>query len=336
VALVRATRLVLLIGLAFALAPSAQASAACVVSKSTAYDNPAEGNGATSVYSGQQVAQSFKVPSTTPLHHVSIYAANIGATDDAINVELRTDTAGKPGDVIASRSRVLANTTLAFADFDFTSSNLTLTAGTTYYLVATNTAAAQLDGYTWESDGTGATYPDGSFYFSTSGGAMWVNNTSFDQLFQVWGQACVADQQPDTVKPTIQAVALGSKTFRAASSGGSVARKLHPVGTKVSFKLSEAASVRFTVERKLKGRKKGKKCVAPTKKNRKKKRCTRYKKLKGSFTRTGQPGANSFRFTGRLRGKKLAPGSYRLVSVATDAANNKSKPKRATFRIVRR
>ena len=140
---------------------------------------------------------------------------------------------------------------------------------------------------------------------------------------------------PDTIAPSIPSLALGSKTFRAAAKGGSVARKARPVGTKVSYKLSEAASAKFTVERALKGRKKGKKCVAPNSHNRHAKRCARYRRLKGSFTRASTAGANSFRFTGRLRGKKLSPGRYRLVMVATDAAGNKSKPKRA-FRIVRR
>jgi len=59
-------------------------------------------------------------------------------------------------------------------------------------------------------------------------------------------------------------------------------------------------------------------------------------RLKGSFSRASTAGLNSFRFTGRLRGKKLRPGRYRLVMVATDAAKNKSKPRRAKFRVVLR
>jgi hypothetical protein len=104
----------------------------------------------------------------------------------------------------------------------------------------------------------------------------------------------------------------------------------------VRYRVSEAGTARFTVERRAKGRKKGKRCVAPTKKNAKAKRCTRYVKLKGSFSRASTAGLNSFRFTGRLRGRKLRPGRYRLVMVAIDAAKNKSKPKRVKFRIVLR
>jgi hypothetical protein len=59
-------------------------------------------------------------------------------------------------------------------------------------------------------------------------------------------------------------------------------------------------------------------------------------RLKGSFSRTGKAGLNNFRFTGRLRARKLRPGRYRLVMVATDPAGNRSKPKRTKFRVVRR
>ena len=56
--------------------------------------------------------------------------------------------------------------------------------------------------------------------------------------------------------------------------------------------------------------------------------------MSGSFTHRGVAGRNSFRFTGRLAGRKLTPGSYRLVAVAKDAAGNASLPKRASFRVV--
>jgi hypothetical protein len=140
----------------------------------------------------------------------------------------------------------------------------------------------------------------------------------------------------DTVAPKVLSLGFLNSSFRAARKGGSIARRKPPVGTRVRYRLSEAATARFTIQRAAKGRKKGHRCVRPTKKNRKAKRCTRYVKLKGSFSRISKAGLNSFRFTGRLRGKKLRPGRYRLVMVATDAAKNKSKPKRAKFRIVLR
>ena len=42
------------------------------------------------------------------------------------------------------------------------------------------------------------------------------------------------------------------------------------------------------------------------------KRCTRYVKLSGSFSRPlGKAGAGTFSFSGRLSGHPLAPGRYR-------------------------
>ena len=71
-----------------------------------------------------------------------------------------------------------------------------------------------------------------------------------------------------------------------------------------------------------------------TNKNRKGKRCTRVVTLKGSFSRTGVAGQNSFHFTGRLNGRKLKAGRYRLVATPT-AGGKKGKPTSARFRIVR-
>ena len=100
----------------------------------------------------------------------------------------------------------------------------------------------------------------------------------------------------------------------------------------MSYTLAEDATVEFTVERATKGRRKGGKCVA---KRRKGKRCTTYKQIKGSFAQAGKKGANSFKFTGRVGGKKLRPASYRLVAIATDTAGNRGHAVRTAFRIKR-
>jgi uncharacterized delta-60 repeat protein len=142
-------------------------------------------------------------------------------------------------------------------------------------------------------------------------------------------------QVADTTLPGFASFAV-TPSFRAAATGDSVAAARARAGAKVSYALTEPAQVSFTVERPVAGRKVGRDCVKPAKKNRKRKRCTRYVALKGSFTHAGKAGANSLKFTGRLRNRKLTAGPYRLVAVATDAAGNKSAAKRAKFRIVRR
>ncbi len=144
----------------------------------------------------------------------------------------------------------------------------------------------------------------------------------------------------DVTKPALGALGLSSATFKAAKSGASVSAKRKSmakvkVGTKVSYRLSEAATVAFVVERKTTGRRASGKCRPKTRKNAKKARCTRYVKVPGSFTVNGQAGENTFTFRGRMGGKALKPGSYRLNGTATDPAKNASAPKRKAFKIVK-
>jgi DNA-binding beta-propeller fold protein YncE len=138
---------------------------------------------------------------------------------------------------------------------------------------------------------------------------------------------------PDTTKPLLSALSFSPARFRAAGSGPSISAR---VGTKVSYSLSEPAAVSFKVERALPGRRAGKRCVKPRRSNRRAKRCTRYVTQRGGFAHQGAAGKNSFTFRGRLRGRKLAPGKYRLRAVAADSAANKSLAERSSFRIVRR
>ena len=95
------------------------------------------------------------------------------------------------------------------------------------------------------------------------------------------------------------------------------------------YALTAAASVNFTVERALKGRRVGGKCRKQTEANRSKKRCTRYRALKSGFVLQGVAGENGFRFSGRVGAKALRPGKYRLVATAGASV------KRAAFTITR-
>ena len=138
--------------------------------------------------------------------------------------------------------------------------------------------------------------------------------------------------QPDLSAPVIRDLTVSPRRFVAARRGGSVAAA---AGAKVSYRSSEAGRTTFKVKRAAPGRRVGGKCVAPTRRNRSARPCTRYVLMRGSFTRAARNGANSFRFTGRLVGKTLRPGKYRLVARAKDAAGNLSKSVEAPFGIRR-
>ena len=104
---------------------------------------------------------------------------------------------------------------------------------------------------------------------------------------------------------------------------------------KSSYRLSERATVSFTVEEAVVGRKRMGRCLADTSSRRRLPRCTRYVSLHGSFKQSRRVGLNSFRFTGRLGNATLTVGNYRLIATARDAAGNVSAPIRVSFTIHR-
>jgi hypothetical protein len=120
-------------------------------------------------------------------------------------------------------------------------------------------------------------------------------------------------------------------TFRAAARGSSVRAARVAVGTRLRYSLSEAARVTFTVHRRVRGRRLGRRCVVGRRVGR---RCVKLIAVTGSFSVNSAAGATSRRITGRLSGRRLAPGSYRLTGRARDAAGNRSRAAYANFTIV--
>jgi hypothetical protein len=138
----------------------------------------------------------------------------------------------------------------------------------------------------------------------------------------------------DNGAPLLSSVALAPGSFRAAATGQAVSSRA-PVGARVFYRLSEAATVTWGVEKGTVGRTVGGRCVRKTRRNASKRRCLRFVRMLGSFQTRGAEGQNGFRFSGRLNGKKLAPGSYKLVGVAKDVVGLKSKTQKRNFRVVK-
>jgi hypothetical protein len=145
--------------------------------------------------------------------------------------------------------------------------------------------------------------------------------------------ATAAPAAADVVAPSLSALSLAPRRFRAAARGASIASR---VGAALRFRLSERGTVRFRAQRATKGRRVRGACRRATAKNRRRPRCTRFVAVHGSFRVPGSTGANKVRFRGRIGGRRLRPGRYRLVAIASDLAGNASKPARTPFRIVRR
>jgi CSLREA domain-containing protein len=120
-------------------------------------------------------------------------------------------------------------------------------------------------------------------------------NASADATFTTTAQGGGAAK--DTTAPIILSASVKPKTFRRRR------------GTTFRYKLSEPAKVVFTIQRR-----KGKRYVKATR-----------------FSKASKAGANIRKF----RTRKLRPGRYRATLVATDAAGNRSKARRVTFRVKR-
>jgi hypothetical protein len=138
---------------------------------------------------------------------------------------------------------------------------------------------------------------------------------------------------PSPAAGQIQSLALAPSTFRPAQSGEAVISAAKtaraPIGTTVTYSLSATATTKFSVERKTSGRKVGRRCVKQTKSNKSKAKCALLKPVSGGFTHSGAAGLNSFKFTGRVGNRALAPGRYELVASAGGGV------KRAPFAIVK-
>jgi hypothetical protein len=127
----------------------------------------------------------------------------------------------------------------------------------------------------------------------------------------------VVPKAVDRTKPRLTALRIRPRAFRARR------------GAKIRFRLSEVAAVTFNVQKRVRKRVRSKGRVRS-------KVRLRYVTMRGSFQRRARKGINNFQFNARLRGKRLARGSYRLVATPRDTAGNTGRAARVRFRIVRR
>jgi hypothetical protein len=138
----------------------------------------------------------------------------------------------------------------------------------------------------------------------------------------------------DRVAPTVTA-RLTNARFRLGRGRTAITAARARVGTTFRITLSEPAAFAIRISRVTTGVKKGKRCVKRTKKTRKGKRCALLT-TRGTLTRrAGKQGRNNVKFSGRIGRKALSRGRHQAEIVATDAAGNRSRPKRLAFTIVR-
>ena len=112
-------------------------------------------------------------------------------------------------------------------------------------------------------------------------------------------------EQPVRARPALTRLALMPNVVAAARRGPAVAPRGR-AGAALRFRLSEPAGVRFT--------------IAPGGDRQR-------------FQVRGRRGLNRMRFSGRVRGRALAAGSYALTAIATGRTGLRSEPTTVRFRI---
>ena len=138
----------------------------------------------------------------------------------------------------------------------------------------------------------------------------------------------------DVTAPAISRLRMLRKRFAVAKKRTAKSARRAKRGSAFLFTLSEDARTSIAIARALPGRRSGKRCVKPRK--RLKRRCTRYRVV-STLTRTKtKQGANRIAFSGRIGARRLKPGRYRATVGAVDAAGNRAKARRVSFRVVRR
>ena len=140
---------------------------------------------------------------------------------------------------------------------------------------------------------------------------------------------------PDRTRPAISRFSMSRKRFRLGRKR-TPRTAATPRGTAFRFRLSEAADATITIHRALSGRRVGKSCRKPSRRLRKRRKCTRYVRRGTLRRRQLKAGSRRVAFTGRIGSTKLKAGRYRATISATDAAKNKSQSRRTSFRVVRR
>ncbi len=147
-----------------------------------------------------------------------------------------------------------------------------------------------------------------------------------------------APQPTKPRKATISALRESNSTFAVGPSSTPLSGKassVHPKrGTVFSFRLDQPATVTIAIQKKTRGRRVGRSCRPDSRSLRHKPSCTRTVTV-ATLTRSAHTGLNKVAFSGRVRGKALAPGRYQVAFIAVDSAGA-SPPKTLTLTIVKR
>ena len=194
------------------------------------------------------------------------------------------------------------------------------------------------DGYAWLRDGTPIAGETASTYVTTAGDVghrlACRLTVTYPLPFSVTSTATsaaitVQPAPPPPPTPALSALDITPRMFTL--TGRRVGGRCQPwsrsdrggrpcvrrVALTVRFRLSVGATVTFAIERVLPGRLTRGRCTAPTRSDRRHRTCTRPVTLRGTTVINGPAGVDAFTVAGRIDGRTLVPGSYRLLATPT-------------------
>ncbi len=133
----------------------------------------------------EMAAQSFQVPVTGTIGSVEILlAAALGTPTDGLTADIQTDSAGVPSGSSLGSAIILSPTVSAWNVFSF-SSPISLTTGTSYWLVISRTGSLDnANAFFWRGSVANG-YASG--VFKNFGGGSWATSAMADADFRVRG-----------------------------------------------------------------------------------------------------------------------------------------------------
>jgi N-acetylneuraminic acid mutarotase len=181
---------------------------------------------------------------------------------------------------------------------------------TTLTVVAPAHVAGTVDIRVASAGGTSDTSAADRFTYTVAGGAA-PSATATATATAPAAPASATPKATDKKAPTLGALHLSRTRFHRAA------------GTRISFTLSERATVTLSFARVLP-------CKTP------RRGCVRLVKVSPALRITGRKGTNRLTFRGRLSARRsLSAGGYKITARATDAAGNHSRARTARFVLLR-
>ena len=178
-------------------------------------------------------------------------------------------------------------------------------------------SAVQSVGWSF-GDGAAAPGAQVTHTYEPAGGSFTATVTAVDSL----GNATSGSGTTlirDTIRPVLSRLRMARRRFAVGRARTPLVARRVPRGSAFRFRLSEPATVKIRIDRKLLrgGR-------------------TVYRRVAVLTRRRQRTGSNRVRFSGRIKRRALRRGAYRATLRAVDATGNRSGARKTSFSITQR